>query len=397
MSDVARLRLQKWDEMSTNTVDTIVVGLGAIGSATTCQLATRGARVLGIDMFQPGHDQGSSHGYHRMIRMSAIHDDGYTPLAARAFELWRELGAEVGQDLLRILGEVHIVHLGTRPGYDAVAEQMRLRGLWEILSERDLPERFPGVRVEDDMLVTYEAQAGFLLSEAGILAHLDVAQRHGALIHTGEEVTGWSTDGGGVRVETSQGTYHAGQLIVTTGPWAHELLGDLDFPLEVVRTVNGYFEPMRPDWWTAEQGAPDFLLTVPEGLFYGIPAVDGVGLKIGRNRIKGVEHTTARTIRRSIEDGEIDLLRDVLDRYMPGASGPELKRITCMCTYTPDDDFIIDRHPDHPQVLFGCGFSGRGYKFAPTVGEILADLAIDGTTRHEIGFLSGRRFEDNAA
>ncbi|HUG17216.1 MAG TPA: N-methyl-L-tryptophan oxidase [Thermomicrobiales bacterium] len=373
------------------TYDAIVVGLGAIGSATLCHLAKQGQRALGLEMFEPGHDHGSSHGYHRMIRTSAIHDDGYTPLAARAFELWRELGAEVDRDLLRMLGEIHIVHLGSRPGYDEIAREMSARGLWEVLSEADLAERFPGVRVCDDMLVTYEAQAGFLLSEEGIRAHVEVARRHGAAIRTGEEVTGWKADGSGVRVETTQGAYRAGKLIITTGPWAHELLANLDFPLEVVRTVNGYFEPSRPEW-RAENGAPDFLLTVPEGLFYGIPAVDGVGLKIGRNRIKGVEHTTARAIRRTIEDSEIDLLRDVLDRYMPGASGPELKRITCMCTYTPDDDFIVDRHPAHQQVLFGCGFSGRGYKFAPTVGEILADLATEGATRHDISFLSGSRF-----
>lgn len=375
----------------TERFDVVVVGLGAIGSATTCQLAKRGVRVLGLDMFQPGHDQGSSHGYHRMIRTSAVHDDGYTPLAERAFELWRELGAEVGRDLLRLLGEIHIVHLDSRPGYDAVAATMRERGLWEVLSERDLAERFPGVRIYDDMLVTYEAQAGFLLSEAGIVSHIEVARRHGAVIQTGEEVTGWAADGDGVRVETTQGTYRAGKLIVTTGPWAHELLADLSFPLEVVRTVNGYFEPSSARW-RAEGGAPDFLLTVPEGLFYGIPAVDGVGLKIGRNRIKGVEHTTARTIRRTIDDSEIDVLREVLDRYMPGASGPEIKRLTCMCTYTPDDDFIVDRHPAHEQVLFGCGFSGRGYKFAPTMGEVLAELATEGATRHDISALSAGRF-----
>jgi sarcosine oxidase len=205
-------------------------------------------------------------------------------------------------------------------------------------------------------------------------------------------VTAWAADGDGVRVTTNRGSYRADRLVVTAGPWAAELLSNLDLPIQVNRTVNGYFEPARPDWWQVEQGAPDFLLYVPEGNFYGIPSVEGIGLKIGLSGEREHAPTTARTIRRDIDDAEIDLLRAVLDRYMVGAAGTEWKRITGMGTYTIDDDFIIDRHPAYPQAVFGSGFSGRGFKFAPTVGEILADLAIDGSTRHDIGFLSGERF-----
>jgi sarcosine oxidase len=372
--------------------DAIVVGLGAIGSATLCQLAARGQRVLGLEMFQPGHDQGSSHGYHRMIRMSAVHDDGYTPLGERAFELWSELEATSGETLLRLIGEVHLVDPEHYPAYPANAELMQQRGLWEVLSRDDLAERFPGFQLADGLMATYEAKAGFLRSEAGILAHVAVAERNGADVRTNAEVTGWEVDGAGVRVTTNAETFSADRLIVTTGPWASELLAGLGLPLRVERVVNGYFEPSRPDWWSAEQGAPDFLLTVAEGSFYGMPAVDGIGLKIGLSGGFGLGVTTARTIDRHVDDAEIDFLRRVLDTYMPGASGPALRHVTCMCTYTPDKGFIVDHHPEHEQVLIGCGFSGRGYKFAPTIGEILADLAVDGGTRHEIGFMSATRF-----
>ncbi|HEX5165433.1 MAG TPA: N-methyl-L-tryptophan oxidase [Thermomicrobiales bacterium] len=372
--------------------DTIVVGLGAMGSATVYQLAKRGQRVLGLEMFQPGHDQGSSHGNHRMIRMSAVFADGYTPLAERALDLWHTLEEESGGTLLRLLGEIHLVDPASDPTYAANAQEMRRRGLWEILSHEDLAERFPGVRLRDDMLATYEAKAGFLRSEAGILAHLAVAERHGATVVSGAEVTGWSVDGDGVRVTTGSETYTAERLIITTGPWAAELLADLNLPLRVERVVNGYFEPGRPDWWSAEQGAPDFLLTVPEGSFYGMPAVEGIGLKIGLSGGFGLGVTTARTIDRHVDESEIDFLRTVLDTYMPGASGQALRHVTCMCTYTPDKGFVVDRHPAHEQVLIGCGFSGRGYKFAPTVGEILADLATAGATRHDINFMSATRF-----
>lgn len=374
--------------------DVIVVGLGAMGSATTYQVAKRGAKVLGLEMFQPGHDQGSSHGYHRMIRKSSFQDDLYVPLAARAFELWREVEEESGQTLLRILGEISIVDPDSQPAYHAAVRKMIAQGMRTVLDRQDLAERFPGVRYNDGMLTTYEADAGFLRSEAGILTHLDLARRHGATVQTNTEVLAWSATANGVQVETTQGTFHAASVILTAGPWAAELLASLGLPLQVKRSVNGFFQPERPDLWRAQNGAPDFLLDVPEGSFYGMPAVDDVGLKIG---LSNYTATTARTIRRTIDAEEIDRLRQALDTYLPGASGPLVRQITCMCTYTPDGDFVIDHHPDHEQVILGCGFSGRGFKFAPTVGEILADLALEGRTRHEIAALSPRRFAALAA
>jgi len=373
--------------------DVIVVGLGAVGSAATYHLATRGTRVLGIDMFQPGHDRGSSHGEHRMIRKSSFQLDGYVPLADRAFALWHELEVEAGQDLLHRTGEIWLVHEEGNPGYRAGIEASLARGFRVVLGEDDLAERFPGVRLDDGMIALYEADAGFLRCEAGIVSHVEQARQHGATIHLDEEVTHWATDGAGVRVETRHGVYAADHLVLTAGSWSEEHLRDLRLPMQVERRVNGFFRPTRPETWSVERGAPDFLLDIPEGSFYGMPAVGDIGVKIG---LSAGEATTARTIRRTIDDAEIGLLRDVLDRYLPGASGSEMRRMTCMCTYTVDGDFIIDRHPVHDQVSIACGFSGRGYKFAPVVGEILADLALQGATAHDISFLSARRFAESA-
>lgn len=373
--------------------DVIVVGLGAMGSATTCHLARRGYNVLGIEMFEPWHDQGSSHGEHRMFRTSQVHSDGYVPLGQRAIELWHDLQDETGADLIRTVGEVHLRDPSISPHTAEVVERMRQDGVWEVLDERQLAERHPGFRLYDGMIATYEARAGFVRSEAGIRAHVKVAERHGATIRTGEEVTRWSADGDGVRVETRSGVYQAGKLVITTGPFAAELLRDLNFPIQVERTVNGFFLPERPDWWQVENGAPDFQLTVEEGSFYGIPALGGVGLKIGLSGGRGKAPTTPRTIRREIDDSEIQFLRDVLNRYMPGAAGSEQRRITCMGTYTVDDGFIVDRHPEHPQVALGCGFCGRGFKFSPVIGEILADLVEGNTYPLEIDFMRATRFE----
>jgi sarcosine oxidase len=374
----------------TTSYDVIVVGLGAMGSATAYELAKRGQRVLGIDMYTPGHDQGSSHGHHRLIRKSSFRSDGYVPLAERAFELWRALEGQTGSELLKILGEVRLAMLNQFTEPDPT-----LAGMVEVLDERRLGERFPGFRLHEGMVATYEAEAGFLRPEACIAAHLELAEQHGATLHHSEEVTAWKIEGDGVRVETNKGSYSAGQLAITTGPWASELLVDLNLPMTVVRIVNGYFEPSRPDLWKAENGAPDFLLGVPEGSYYGMPSIDGSGLKIGRH--ENGEITTARTIRRTIDESEIDMLRNVLDLYMPGASGALLQSVTCMYTNSVDDDFIVDRHPEHQQVVFGCGFSGRGFKFSGVVGEILAELLTEGATRHDIEFLSARRFGQQPA
>jgi sarcosine oxidase len=369
--------------------DAIVVGLGAMGAAATYQLARRGMRVLGIDAFELGHVNGSSHGHHRLIRRSSQSDD-WQALIDRSFDLWREIEQESGETLLTITGEVSLGYQRAGREYRRFEDDPGAGGAREILDAAALAERFPGFRLYDDMLATWEAEAGFLRPERAIAAQLRLAERHGAELLRPAEVTGWSGRDGNVKVTTERGEYEAERLILTPGPWAAELLSDLDLPLRVVRIVNAYFQPERPDLWTLEHGAPDFLLSVPEGAFYGMPAMGNVGLKIGRH--DNGEPTTARTIRREIDMSEVDELRKTLDRYMPGAAGPVLQTVTCMYTMTPDEAFIVERHPGHTSVIYGCGFSGTGFKYSCAIGEALADLATDAATRVNLGFLSSSRF-----
>jgi sarcosine oxidase len=389
--------------MTATTHDVIVVGLGAMGAGATYQLAKRGQAVLGLDMYPLGHHEGSSHGHHRMIRRSAVRPE-LDQMAGRAFELWRELEAESGQNIMNLIGEVvladspagtarHPPHLATvdeRQVADTFTYESSVRDQCELLDETALRERFPGFNLREGMVATYEANAGFLRPELGIAAHLEVAEQHGAAIRRPEAVSDWRADGSGVTVITATGTYRADRLVLAAGPWSSELLGDLDLPLQVVRIVNAYFAPTRPEIWTAEHGAPDFQLIVPEGWFYGIPSVEGLGLKIGRHD-EG-HPTTARTIRRDVDADEIDYLRAVLDEYMPGASGPITHVITCMYTMTPDEQYIVEPHPAFPQVVYGCGCSGSSYKFSGVIGEMLADLALDGSTGYDTNFVSSARF-----
>ena len=370
--------------------DVVVVGLGGMGSATAAHLARHGQRVLGLEQFDRLHANGSSHGHSRIIRQAYFEAPEYVPLLHRSYALWRELEDESGQpDLLTITGGLNI---GTPEsefvgGSLASAKQHNLEH--EYLNHLEVAERFPGFRLSDDLVAVFEPNAGFLQPEACIDAHLAVAERHGADLRFNQHVTDWAVDGGGVRVETGADTYRAERLVITAGPWAGQVLADLGLPLTVRRIVNAHFEPSEPALYAADR-CPVYLFQVPEGDYYGFPMLPGQGVKIGRH--DGGEITSPQTIRRDIDDTEIDQLRDVLARYLPGAVGPVIHTLTCMYTDTPDAHFILDRHREHPQVVYGCGFSGHGYKFASVIGEVLAELAIDGPSGHNIGFLSSSRF-----
>lgn len=369
--------------------DAIVLGLGGMGSAAAAHLAARGISVLGLEQYQPAHDRGSSHGKGRIIREAYFEDPAYVPLVQRAYRLWRDLEAETGTSLLRTTGGLNI---GT-PESEFVRGSMRSgdeHGLpYDYLSAAEVHARFPGLTLPDEMVAVYEPNAGILKPEACVRAHLEIAGRHGAELRFGTTVAGWSADSSGVTVRTAWDTFHAERLVIAAGPWTAQILSGLELPLEVWRVVNVHFAPRRPELFDVER-FPVYLMQVPEGDYYGFPAIPGEGVKLGRHDIGEV--CTAETIRRDVDPGEVEMLRAVLDRYMPGASGAVMWTLTCMYTNTPDRHFIIERHPEQPRVVYGCGFSGHGFKFASAVGEVLADLALDGASRHDIGFLSSARF-----
>jgi sarcosine oxidase len=369
--------------------DLIVIGLGAMGSATAYHAARRGMRVLGLDAYPRGHKNGSSHGTTRIIREAYFEAPQYVPLVQRAYTLWRELEAESGRALLTITGGLNI---GAPESEFVGGARMsaQLHHLpYEELTNTEVAARFPGFRLPEGIIAVYEPNAGILDPEACVFAHLDLAARHGAAIRHSEAAHRWSVDGDGVRVETEHAVYTARSLVITAGPWANELLTGLGLPLRVQRIVNVHFAPTAPALFAPER-CPVYLMQVPEGDYYGFPALPGEGVKIGRHEIGEV--CTPETIRRDVSPEEIAMLRDVLDRYLPGAAGDVLWTLTCMYTNTPDRHFILDRHPTHANVAYGCGFSGHGFKFASAIGEVMADLALDGTTRHDIGFLSAARF-----
>ena len=371
--------------------DVIVLGLGGMGSAAAYHLARRGQRVLGLDRYAPAHDRGSSHGRSRIIREAYWEHPSYVPLVRRAYDLWDELSAAARRPLLRITGGIMI----GAPTTDLIRgslESARVHRLpHEVLDAAAVRDRFPVFEPADGMVGVYEPRAGVLRPEECVQVHLDLAAAAGAELHHGEQALRWEASPAGVVVETARGRYAAGRLVIAAGPWAPVALADLGLPLVVERQVIGWFEPVAHADAFEPGRCPVYIWQVDGRLYYGFPRLDADGVKVAEHALG--DPTTADTIERTITPEEIEeIRRDFLARYMPAANGRLLAASTCMYTLTPDIHFIVDRHPAHANVVIAAGFSGHGFKFQPVIGEILADLATEGRTRHDIGLFAVTRF-----
>jgi sarcosine oxidase len=378
--------------------DAIVVGLGGMGSATAYHLARRGERVLGLERHTPAHDKGSSHGRSRIIRQAYFEDPAYVPLLLRAYELWEQLEEETDRDLMTLTGGLMT---GRREGelVSGSVKSAEAHDLpFELLDADEIRRRFPPFSPDSETVALYEEKAGFVRPEETVEAHLDRATSLGADLMFEEPVLSWEVSGEGVRVETRAGSYEAERLVISPGAWAPQLLADLELPLQVTRQVMYWFEPkgglepFRPDRF------PIFIWEPDDGnKFYGFPAQDDDrGVKAAFFRAGGVP-TTPEALDREVYGEEIDFIRGYLAEYVPDLAGRCLDARACMYTNTPDEHFVISAHPDHPQVVIACGFSGHGYKFCSVVGEILADLATEGSTHHPIDLFSPARLSDAAA
>ena len=372
------------------TFDVIVVGAGGMGSAAAFELARRGRTVLALEQFPLVHDRGSSHGHTRIIRRAYYEHPAYVPLVRRAFECWYDLEQRTGRHLLTECGCLGI----GRPDGEVVngvltaAREHRLPV--DQLLCGDLRTQFPQFRFDDGYVGVLERDAGFLYVEDCVLAHLDAARALGATIHPEEPVTGWTADGDGVTVTTTRDTYHAGRLVLTVGPWAGRILGERGRQLRVMRQTILWFGT-TDDAAFRRDVFPIFLADVPGGPFYGLPAVDGRGLKVARH-YGAPELNSPDDVERAVRPADERPVRAFLAAHIPAVSGPLHAAQTCMYTLTPDRHFLIDLHPDHPNVAVAAGFSGHGFKFAPVVGEILADLAETGSTRWPIDMFRFSRF-----
>ncbi|MQA04039.1 MAG: N-methyl-L-tryptophan oxidase [Streptosporangiales bacterium] len=374
------------------TYDVIVVGVGGMGSAAAYQLASRGQRVLGIERFTAGHDQGSSHGRSRVIRQAYHEHPAYVPLVLRAYELWERAGRDTDRELLTVTGGVMVSgpDAGLVTGAQTSARQWGLP--YEILDHTEVHDRFPTLTPREHEVGLYEPGTGFVRPEESVLAHSELAAAAGADLHYEEQVTGWTATDSSVEVTTTSGRYTAGRLVFCGGAWSPQLLAELQLPMVVERQVMHWFDPIGG----AEQFRPDrhpiYLWgETDDELVYGFPAHDGEStVKVAYYRRP---HTcTPDDVDRTVSQAEADEIRAFLRPRISALGGRHVTAKTCLYTMTPDHHFVIGHHPGRPNVVVACGFSGHGFKFVPLVGEVLADLAIEGGTRHDIALFDPTRF-----
>ena len=364
------------------TADVIVVGGGGMGAAAAYHLATRGRRVIVLERFAVGHDRGSSHGLTRIIRLAYFEHPLYVPLLGRAFELWRALEALSNEQLLHVTGSLDVGAPGSLV-FEGSRRSCLEHGLrHEVLSGAALRQRFPAWHLEDSAAAVFQPDGGFLLPERCVLAHAAGARAAGAAIHEHEPVDGWEVRGDAVRVRTAQRSYEAGQLVLAAGAWMGSLLPELAGLMRPERQVLGWFGIAERARF-APARFPVFVHEAEEGIFYGFPEFDVPGFKIGRYHHLAQPADPDRIDRECRADDEA-ALRTAVSRYFPDANGPLLRSAVCMFTNTPDEHFIIDRHPVHPAVLVVSPCSGHGFKFCSVVGEIVAELVVGGAAAFDL-------------
>ncbi len=375
------------------TLDTIVLGLGAMGSATVAELARRGQRVLGLDRHEPPHSLGSTHGKSRIIRLAYMEDPAYVPLLRRAYELWSDLEKTSGRHLLQVTGGLMIGSSNSVAveGSRASAQEHGLAH--EMLDAADIRRRFPAFHPPADCLALYEEVAGVLFPEACIETYLGLARAAGADLRMNTPALAWETTGDGVCVVADGQRFTASQLVITAGPWSPELLPDHADSLQMTREIMHWFQPDGGVEGFLPERFPVYIWEPPEGdVFYGFPALDGPhgGVKVAIHH--GGAATNPTDVNREVDEDDVQRMRTCLANRLPALDGTWLDGAVCMYTNTPDMNFLLGTHPEHANVHMATGLSGHGFKFASVIGEVLADLVTEGATGMPLAPFAPDRF-----
>jgi sarcosine oxidase len=391
---------------NTNNFETIVIGLGAMGSAALYQLSKKANKVLGIDQFAPPHKIGSTHGDTRITRQAIGEGEEYVPLSLRSYEIWNELEKKTGKRLLEITGGLIIgndtgksFHGNDKFLQTTIDTAKKFNISHSVLTADELRRRFPQFRVEDNHTGYYEDKAGFLRPESCVEIQLELAQQQGARINLNEEVKQFiPVSDGSVKVRTEKGDYHANKVIVSAGPWVSQFFPEYTELFKVYRQVLYWFDIPGSVTPYLPKNFPIFIFTGNgEDDIYGFPAIDGPrgGLKVAFEQ--SLIDTTPEEVTGEVSEEEIELAYSkYAARHLPGLSKKCIKAISCLYTVTPDSKFVIDNHPEHPQIIIASPCSGHGFKHSAAIGEALAELAIDGKSHFDLTAFKIDRFSKNS-
>ena len=381
-----------------NSFDVIVIGVGSMGSATCYYLAKQGYKVLGLEQFDISHEFGSHGGQSRIIRKAYFEHPDYVPLLERAYENWRQIEKESGKQLYFKTGLLYAGNSNNEiiKGVKLAASLYNIE--LEQLNKKEVASRFPQFNFPHSFEVLSEPDAGFLPPERSIRLYAAQAKKHGATIHTNEKVIKWKKEGATIIVNTDKGAYQCNKLAITAGAWAGKMIPDFSDKIKVTRQFVAWIKTKNeknfalnnfPCWMIADDDK--------HGCYYGFPLLstekfgEPVGLKLAHHYPRDI--TDPDKVNRETTENDIENIKYCLDNYLPANFESILSTKICLYANSPDENFIIDKLPGFEEnVSIACGFSGHGFKFASVVGEILADLAIKGTTTLPIEFLNAKRF-----
>ena len=351
-----------------------------MGSATSYHLSKSGADVLVLEQFHRGHTNGSSHGETRIIRF--FYDKPfYTELMKTAYEEWRDLESKSGKQLLFITGSVCLGERGNQYVSDVQKSLDAGAVDYEWWDDAQLVNRFPQFRISDDMDILWQKDTGFLYASECVSTHLKLAEQHGADVGENTTVTNIDWQAELPTVYTENNKYHCRKVVVTAGAWTSHLLNTLNLPLTVTKQQVCYYKPtesiqFQPDHF------PVFTEITTDGMFiYGMPYFRTNGAKVARHGMG--ESVSLDTCNRTPERVYINLIDTYVSNRIPKL-GKAVHSEVCLYTETPDEDFIIDNHPDCPNILIAAGFSGHGFKFCSLVGRIMSELVLTGKTEFDI-------------
>jgi monomeric sarcosine oxidase len=371
--------------------DVAIIGLGTMGSFAAVELARRGFSVAGFDQFTPPHGRGSHSGGTRIYRVAYAEGTGYVPLAQRAGELWDQASEQFGRQLLHRIGMLYMGSPDQAPIREVAESASTHRLQVETLPADEVSRRYPAFQIPQDYVGLFDTQAGWIDVDTSIASSLSHAQTLGVECVFDQRVTGWDASATEVRVHLHNETVVASRLVITAGAWTSSLMRQFELPLAIKRKVIAWFDPLAPELFAADR-IPVF--TFPENFIYGFPSVPGLGVKLAEH-YGGSYLPNADSFVPAPGPGDLEPICASAAKYLPRLGGNSTQArsrlrhsTTCLYTMTPDEDFIVDRHPEFGNVVFATGFSGHGFKFAPVIAVALADLALLGKTSLPIGFLS---------
>ena len=374
------------------TYDHIIVGAGSMGSAAAYFLGKQGKRVLLIDAFTPPHDEGSHHGDTRLIRFAYGEGEKYVPFVLRAKKLWDEIASLSGKPNFLQTG---IINVGHREDsfIQSVKHTSDAFGLpLQTMNAEQVMEKWPGISIPDDFVALYETESGVMLTKPAIEGYLQEAFKYNVTAKFNAPVTQIHAVNGKAVVTISNGEqFEADNCIVTVGAWAKTVLEQtgMTIPVQATRKTFAWFN--APEELYGEALYPGFTFQFGKESYYGFPSIDGAGVKVGRHdQGVAVDPSDVKAPFGEVA-GDKEDLQQFLRVYMPQVEALKQGK-TCMYAMTPDEDFIIDTHPVHKEIILAAGFSGHGFKFASAVGEALCEIAMGQQTTIDMSPFSIKRF-----